>query len=175
MGLFVLKENYDSLYLTESNLNECNLLIESGIMLTESTDNLSDPLKIVSDINNKLNQETKEWNKKVKDRQDNEKWMKDNKPKLLSDILTKLRAWSEKVQRLYKEADPSKRSILMKLKNKIAALIIRFTKLFQSEETYQKNKKWNYKKRYDNYGKISDSHTKLSDELYGKPEDSIYR
>lgn len=58
------------------------------------------------------------------------------KPGVISRVIASLRRWSEKIQSKYNDAPAEKRSIWMKIKNKIASLIEKLTKKLQSDEKY---------------------------------------
>ena len=58
------------------------------------------------------------------------------KPGVISRVIASLRRWAEKVQKAVSSAPAEKRSLWMKIKNKIASLIEKLTKKLQSDEKY---------------------------------------
>ena len=58
------------------------------------------------------------------------------KPGVISRMIAALRRWTEKVQSKYNEAPAEKRSMWLKIKNKIASLLQKLTRKLQSDEKY---------------------------------------
>ena len=70
------------------------------------------------------------------------------KPGVIARVIASLRRWSEKIQAKYNDAPAEKRSIWLKIKNKIASLIQKLTKKLQSDEKYAAaNAYYNAKKK----------------------------
>lgn len=70
------------------------------------------------------------------------------KPGVIARVIASLRRWSEKIQAQYNDAPAEKRSIWLKIKNKIASLIQKLTKKLQSDEKYAAaNAYYNAKKK----------------------------
>ena len=70
------------------------------------------------------------------------------KPGVIARVIASLRRWSEKIQAQYNDAPVEKRSIWLKIKNKIASLIQKLTKKLQSDEKYAAaNAYYNAKKK----------------------------